>query len=290
MGSTASAEPISPAVRYAVLVPLAVGAGFTALLLVLVPGSSAAVFAWTMSAPTATLLGAGYAGSCAMLWLAAARATLWSHVRVTVFSSSLFMLLMPAALLLGRGTLHLRSGELVGVLSAWGWLAVHLVAPLVGAVALGFQFFTAGAGPARPEPLPWWVAAPMLASGAVLGGLGVALFAAPAAAARRWPWEVGQLDVRVIGAWSLAFGAATLLSIRERDLRRVRHGMAALVVTGLLGMAGLVRCAGQVHWGSLGTWVIVAVLLNLLGMGLCGIGLSALLPAPLPAPVPVNEA
>ncbi len=290
ISSTATVDPISPAVRYAMLVPLALGAGFAALLLGLVPGSSAAVFAWTMESPTATLLGAGYAGSCAMLWLAAARATRWSHVRVTVFSSSLFMLLMPAALVLGRGTLHLRSGGLVGVLSAWGWLAVHLVAPLVGAVALGFQVFAAGVRPDRPEPLPWWVAAPMLASGAVLGGLGIALFAVPAPAAHRWPWEVSQLDVRVIGAWSLAFGAATLLSIRERDLRRVRHGMAALVVTGLLGLVGLVRCAGQVHWGSLGTWVIVAVLLNLLGMGLCGLGLSALLPVPVPVPAPVNQA
>ena len=289
MTSTAPVDPISPAVRYAMLVPLALGAGYAALLLGLVPGSSAAVFAWTMAAPTATLLGAGYAGSCAMLWLAAARATRWSHVRVTVLSSSLFMLLMPAALLLGRGTLHLRSGELVGVLAAWGWLAVHLVAPLIGAVALGLQFFTVGLRPDRPEPLPWWVATPMLVSGAVLGGLGVALFAAPAPAVRRWPWEVSQLDVRVIGAWALAFGVATLMGIRERDLRRVRHGMAALIVTGLLGLVGLVRCAGQVHWGSLGTWVIVAVLLDVLGMGLSGLGLSSLLP-PLASPEPVRQA
>jgi hypothetical protein len=225
-----------------------------------------------------------------MLWLAAARATRWSQARVTVFSSSLFMLLMLVALLLGRGTLHLRSGELVGVLSAWAWLAVHLVAPVVGAVALGFQLFTAGAVQDRPEPLPWWVAAPMLVSGAVLGGLGIALFAAPAAAARQWPWQVSQLDVRALGAWSLAFGAATLLSHRERDLRRVRHGMAALVVTGLLGLVGLVRCAGQVHWGSLGTWVIVAVLLDLLGLGLSGLGISELLPAPVPASPPAKQA
>ena len=290
MSSTASAEPISPAVRYAMLVPLALGAGGSALVLGLVPGSSATVFAWTMASPTATLLAAGYAGSCVMLWLAAARATRWPQARVSVFSSSLFMLLMLAALLLGRGTLHLRSGELVGVLAAWGWLAVHLVAPLVGAVALGLQLLTAGAAQDRPEPLPWWVAAPMLASGAVLGGLGIALFAAPAAAARQWPWQVSQLDVRALGAWSLAFGAATLLSHRERDLRRVRHGMAALVVTGLLGLAGLVRCAGQVHWGSLGTWVIVAVLLDLLGLGLSGFGISVLLSGPVPARLPVKRA
>ncbi|MEY9840125.1 hypothetical protein [Streptacidiphilus sp. EB103A] len=128
---------------------------------------------------------------------------------MSVLSSSLFMVLMLAALLLGRGTLHLRSGELVGVLAAWGWLSVHL-------------------------------AAPMLASGAVLGGLGVALFAAPAAAARQWPWQVSQLNVRALGAWPLPFGAATLL--------------------------------------------------DLLGLGLSGFGISALLSGPEPARLPAKRA
>ena len=274
---------VSPAVRFAVLVPLSLGAGYACLLLTLAPGHTQALFAWTMSPATATLVGAGYAGSCAMLWLAAARAALWTHARVTVLSSSLFMLLMLTALLLGRGTLHLRGGEVGGVLAAWAWLGVHLVAPLVGAVALGLQWFAPGAEPPRSEPLPWWVAAPTLASGASLGLIGLVLFLAPGPAARHWPWTASQLDVRVLAAWTLAFGAAMLLSHRERDLRRVRHGLAALILTGALGLVGLVRSAGQIHWGSLGTWSVAAVLLLMLGMGLSGLGLAALLPPPLPA-------
>ena len=286
-GSAVGYRELSPAVRFGMLVPLVVGAAYVTLVLLLAPSHTGLLFAWTMDPATATLLGGAYAGSCAMLWLAATRADSWVRARVTVLSSSLFMLLELAATLLGHRTLHLRGGELTGVLAAWGWLGVHLVAPLIGVVALGFQHFaTAGAEPPLPEPLPWWVGGPTLAAGAFLGLLGAVLFADPGPAARGWPWPVSQLDVRMLATWSLCFGVAMVMAHRERDLRRVRHGMAALLLTGVLGLVGLVRQAGQVHWGSVGTWCVVAVLMLLLGMGLSGLGLAALLPPPPPLPRP----
>ncbi|QMU76457.1 hypothetical protein GXW83_12615 [Streptacidiphilus sp. PB12-B1b] len=282
-GPGARPRPLSPAVRFAVLAPLAVGSGYTALVLTLAPSLTRALFPWTMSPVTAVLLGAAYAGSWAMLWLAAARAEQWARARVTVATSSLFMLLALAATLLGRGTLHLRSGDLSGVLAAWGWLGVHLCAPLIGLVAFGFQWYARGAEPPRPEPLPGWVSAPMLASAALLGPTGLWLFVEPALTARHWAWHASQLDVRMLGAWSLAFGVAMLLAHRERELRRVRHGMVALVLTGLLGLVGMLRYAGSVHWGSPAAWAVVAALTLLLGMGLSGLGLAPLLSPPPPA-------
>jgi hypothetical protein len=282
-GPAARPRPLSPAVRFAMLVPLALGSACTALVLVLASGSTRALFPWTMSPVTAVVLGAAYAGSWAMLWLAAARAARWTQARVTVATSSLFMLLVLAATLLGRGTLHLHSGDLSGVLAAWAWLGVHLCAPLVGLVALGFQWSAGGAEPPRPEPLPGWVAAPILASAAVLGLTGLWLFAEPSLTARHWAWPVSQLDIRMLAAWSIAFGVAMLLAYWERELRRVRHGMVALVLTGLLGLVGLLRYAGAVHWGSPAAWAVVAVLTLLLGMGLSGLGLAPLLSPPPPA-------
>ncbi|MEZ0066236.1 MFS family permease [Streptacidiphilus sp. MAP12-20] len=287
MPTAPTSRPLSPVVRFAMVVPLTLGAAYAALLLTLASSHTELLFAWTMSPVSATLIGAGYAGSCAMLWLCAARAREWTHARVTVLSSSLFMLLMLAAILLDRGTLHLKGGEIVAVLAAFGWFGVHLVAPLVGAVGLGVQWFlTKGAEPDRPEPMPWWVALPTFCSGAFLGVLGVLLFAAPGWAARHWPWTVSRLDVRVLAGFVLAFGVAMLMTVRERELRRVRHGMAALIVTGVLGLVGLVRYGSEVHWSSLGAWGVVAVLLLFVGMGLAGLGLAVVLPQSIPSASP----
>ncbi|WP_042430831.1 hypothetical protein [Streptacidiphilus anmyonensis] len=278
-----TSRPLSPVVRYAMVVPLTLGAAYAALLLTLASSHTGALFAWTMSPVSATLVGAGYAGSCAMLWLCGARARRWTHARVTVLSSSLFMLLMLAAILLDHGTLHLRGGQVVAVLAAFGWLAVHLVAPLIGAVGLGAQFVrTRGTERERPGVLPWWIALPTFSSGLFLTVVGLALFAAPAWPARHWPWTVGQLDVRVLAAFGLTFGLAMLGTVREGELRRVTHGMVAMVVTGLLGLLGLVRYADQVRWSCVGAWGVVAVLMLFLGMGLAGLGLSAVLPEALP--------
>ncbi|WP_133259830.1 hypothetical protein [Streptacidiphilus pinicola] len=276
-------RPLSPAVRYAMVVPLTLGAAYAALLLTLASSSTDVVFAWTMSPVSATLIGAGYAGSCAMLWLCGARAKAWTHARVTVLSSSLFMLLMLAALLLDHGTLHLRGGEVFAVLAAFGWFGVHLVAPLIGAAGLGAQLVaTKGGEPERPPVMPWWIALPTACSGLFLAVAGLLLFVAPAWPARHWPWTVGQLDVRVLAAFALTFGLAMLGTVRERALRRVTHGMVAMVVAGLLGLVGLLRYADQVRWGSVGAWGVVAVLMLLLGMGLAGLGLAAALPDALP--------
>jgi hypothetical protein len=282
-------RPLSPVVRYTMVVPLTLGAVYAALLLTLASSHTGVLFAWTMSPVSATLIGAGYGGSCAMLWLCGARARAWTHARVSVLSSSLFMLLMLAALLLGRGTLHLRGGEVFAVLAAFGWFGVHLVAPLVGAVGLGVQFFgggrrraTEGGRPERPGAMPWWIVLPTFCSGLFLAVVCASLFLVPASPARHWPWTVSQLDVRVMAAFGLTFGLAMLGSVGERELRRVRHGMVAMVVTGLLGLIGLLRYADQVRWSSVGAWGVVAVLMLLLGMGLAGLGLSAVLPEALP--------
>ncbi|WP_035796147.1 hypothetical protein [Kitasatospora mediocidica] len=278
-------RPVSRILKAVVLVPLALAAGYVFLSLTLLSSHTDGFFAWRMSPVTATLLGAAYGGSCAMLALAACTDS-WVKVRVAVFASSLFMLLMLGALLLGRGEMHLRGGALVGFLSAWIWLGVHLLAPLVGLVGLGAQWRIRGALPPRPPRLPWWVSAPMAVNGTALALAGAVLYVDPAPAARRWPWQAGQLDVRVIGAWCLVFGVALLLSRQEAELRRVRGGMAALVCTGGFGLLGLVRYADRVHWASPGAWLVVLVLCSLLGLGLSGVGISALLDPPEITPAP----
>ncbi|MEU9131124.1 hypothetical protein AB0D08_23980 [Kitasatospora sp. NPDC048540] len=273
------ARPVSPVLRLLMLGPLAVAAGAVFLALTFFGGSTDALFAWRMSPVTAALLGAGYGGSCAMLVLAL-RARTWEKVRVATAASALFMLLMLGASLLGRRTLHLTGGTLPAFAAAWTWLGVHLLAPLIGLVALGAQWRTAGPKPPRVPRLPWWVAAPIVTSGLAVAVTGLLLYVLPDPAARHWPWAARPLDVRALGAWCVAFGVALLLGWREAELRRVRNGMAALVISGLLGLTGLILHGGQVDWDGPGAWLVVLVLAGFTGLGLSGVGVSALLDPP----------
>ncbi|MFE1317876.1 hypothetical protein [Kitasatospora phosalacinea] len=285
MAATPPVRPVSPLLRALLLGPLAAAALWAFLALWPAPGSTAQLFAWTTSPVTAALLGSCYGGAAAMLALAA-RARSWAEVRVATAASCLLVLLTLAATLADHRELHLRDGTPLGLLAARGWLAVHLAAPPLGLLALAAQLRTRGPAPARTPRLPWWVALPVAGGGALLALFGLALALFPGPLAAHWPWAARPLDVRALGAWSLAFGAALLLASRECELRRVRSGMAALVLTGLLGLTGLARQGGQVSWHQPGAWLAVLVLTALLGLGLCGYGASAVLDPPRTAAPP----
>ncbi|MFB7667075.1 hypothetical protein ACFC1R_24550 [Kitasatospora sp. NPDC056138] len=283
---------VSGVLQALLLAPLLVGAGYVFLGLTLFSGGTGDLFAWRMSPVTATLLGAAYGGSGVMLAMALCTEQ-WVRVRVAVAASSLLMLLMLGACLLGRGTLQLTRGSVVAVLSAWVWLGVHTAAPVVGLIALGAQWrrnarWRARSGRAEPRPprLPWWVAGPVVGNGLAVTATGLLLYTVPDVLTRHWPWQVSALDVRVIGAWCLAFGTALLLGLCEAELRRVRNGMAALVGTGVLGLVGLLRYAHLVRWASPGSWLVVLALVAFTGLGLCGVGVSGLLDPPRPGSGP----
>jgi hypothetical protein len=261
-------RPVSEAVRLGMLAPLIAGSCYTALVLIPFAGHTASVFAWTMAAPTAWLLGSGYAGSAVMLCLALRRRR-WADARVTVYATSFFMVLMLADTLLGRHTLHLTGGPIIGFFAAWGWLLVHFAAMFIGLVVLAAQARTPGRRTPRAAEPPLFVAGPMLFAATWLTALGLVLTIAPSWSLHGWPWAVSRLDVRALGAWCLAYALATWLSRREGDLDRARPGLAALVVTGLLGLAGLARYAGDLR-DDPATWLILLVLVTLLGMGATG--------------------
>ncbi|MFJ4674656.1 MULTISPECIES: hypothetical protein [unclassified Kitasatospora] len=279
MAATPPVRPASPLLKALLLGPLALAAGWAFLVLWPAAGATGDLFAWTMSPVTAVLLGSAHGGAAAMLALAT-RARCWAEVRVATAAGCLLMLLMLATTLAGRRDLHLDGGPLLGFLAAWGWLAVHLAAPPAGLAALVAQLRTPGPAPARTPRLPWWVAAPMVGAGALLALLGLVLVLRPDRLAAHWPWTARPIDVRALGAWTLAFGAGLAAASRECDLRRVRGGMAAMVLTGLLGLTGLVRYGARVSWHQPGGWIAVLVLTALLGLGLCGYGVSALIDPP----------
>lgn len=266
------ARPVSEAIRVGMLVPLVVACCYTAFVLVPFAGHTASVFAWGMAPPTAWLLGSGYAGSGVMLALTLRR-TRWADARIAVYATSFFMVLILLDSVLGRRTLHLKSGPILGFFAAWGWMAVHVAALFIGIGVLLAQARTPGRTAPRAPALPLFVAGPMLFAATWLTVLGALLAIGPSWMRHGWPWPVSELDVRVSGAFCLTYAGATWLTWRGGDLNRTKPGLAALVVTGLLGLAGMVRYNGWLH-ADPGTWLILLVLVTLVGMGASGLLLA----------------
>jgi hypothetical protein len=109
---------------------------------------------------------------------------------------------------------------------------------------------------------------------AVLAGLGVTLFVAPATAEVLWPWELTALTSRTIAAWLLTAAVAAYLLVREHtpaDLEIPAAIYTALPV--LLGLA-LPRFRDQVAWDQAAAPGLVVLLVLMTATGLIGLGLA----------------
>ena len=227
------------------------------------------VFAWTIKPPaTAAFLGAAYAAGCALELLALRKGT-WAALRLPFLTILVFTIVDPGGDAAASGPLPLRAPPIpLARFAAWFWLVIYVVVPLAMVVVLVVQERRPAAPPER-VPLPTVLRVTMLVQGAVMLGVGVALFVRPGLAAVLWPWPLTPLTARMVAAWLLGFGLAVGLAGLEADLARldvaaVAYGLLAvleLVVLrplpgdGALGIApadlGLPRHGG-VHPGQLG--------------------------------------
>ena len=190
---------------------------FTAAVLVLLAGIQLFVFtgrtdrffAWTIASPlSAAFLGAGYWAAVAIEALAG-RQRLWANARIAVPAVFVFTVLTLAATLTHLGQLHLGAGFAAGTqMVAVAWIVIYVAVPALMLVLLAVQARTPGADPPRAAGLPGWLYVLLAAQAAVLLGLGIALFAAPGAAAPLWPWQLTPMMAQAIGAWLIALGVA----------------------------------------------------------------------------------
>jgi hypothetical protein len=227
-------------------------------------------FAWTIQPPlTAASLGAAYAASCVVEWLAA-RERVWARARVAVPAVLVFTTLTLVATLLHLDRFHLASPALVTRAAAWTWLAVYAVVPPVMAVILARQLRVGGGDPPRAARLAPALRVIVGLQGGIMLGMGIVLFVAPQAAAPAWPWMLTPLTARATGAWLVGLGVAAVHVVAEDDPTRVRPAMAGFAVLGALQLVALARYAGSVNWTRPDAWVHVVFLLSLLGAGLVG--------------------
>ena len=231
-------------------------------------------FAWTIRPPlTAAFLGGGY-GAGFLMVLLALRTHAWAHARVPVVTVLIFSTLTLVATLLHRDRFHFGADGAIARFAAWFWLGVYIVVPVALVLLAVRQQRMPGADPERRQPLPVWLAAVLVAQGAIMLVVGVVLFVDPARSATLWPWTLTPLTARVVAAWLVAFGIAALLALVERDLERLEISAVAYTVLGLLELAALARYEDTVRWGSAAATVYLVLLIMVVPTGAYGLWAS----------------
>jgi hypothetical protein len=274
-GAAPEVKPASAAVRWAHglfgLLVLEVG-----VLALAFSDSTDRYFSWTIAPSlTAAFLGGGYISSLAMEILAV-RERFWARSRIAVAGIWVFSTALLVATLLHLDRFHLDDAPAGTVFFTWSWLVVYALVPLVLPALWLYQRRLPGGDPPRVARLPAALRPVLALQGAVLLGVGAALFAAPAAADGLWPWTLSPLTGRAVAAWLLGLATLALVAAWEDDLERASVGMGAFAVFGPLQILVAALYAGGVDWSGGHIWVYVAFLASMgaAGAGVCWAGLT----------------
>jgi hypothetical protein len=255
-------EPLLRWVTVVEAVVLAVGG----LGLLFVPDLIRPFWPWQSSPFTERALGAVYT-SAFIVALALAIRSWWSPARIVVPMVAMFTTIVAVLSVLG-----------IERLTNWPWTGVWLIVYLTAAaIALWYVWRYRGMPPApSARPPGRLLRGALLAEIVVFGGYGVLLLALGSTAARFWPWAVGGIysDDFVARIYSAAFlapatGAALLVRAGTRFEDRTLG--VTQVVSGVAAIAGLLVVDAGLHrvdWGSLGSWLWVALCVAIAAVGL----------------------
>jgi hypothetical protein len=237
------------------------------------PERTSRFFAWTIDVPlTAAFLGAGYWASVILEWLAA-RERLWARARIAVPAVLVFTTLTLVATLIHLDLFHLDRSIALGTRAVtWLWIAIYALVPPAMLVLAVVQWRAPGTDAPRARALPLWVRAVLATHAVVMVGLGAALFIAPEDAGSVWPWALTPLTGRAVGAWLLGIGVAAAQAVWENDLARVRVALLSYIALASLQLVALARYLDAVSFSEAATWLYVAFLLSMLGVGCYGVG------------------
>ena len=228
-------------------------------------------FAWRIASPlTASSLGAAY-WAALFLEILCAREKVWARARIATAGVLVFTALTLVATLIHIDRFQFDSPELPAQVAAWAWLAIYIFVPLVMVGLLVVQFRQPGTDPMRELPVPS-VGLMVLATWAgVFLCLGTVLFVAPSQAHRLWAWPLTPLTSRAVGAWLVGIGVGSVHAMWERDLIRLRPGLLAIFVLGVLEFVALARYGDEVDWASAAAWLYVAALGSFIAASLYGL-------------------
>ena len=273
LGDAGGLRPVTAGMRRMLYLAAALvfGAGFPLLVFTEYTDK---LFPWTIDPPlTAAFLGACYWSAGVLEW-AAARERLWCRARVAVPGVLLFTILTCIPTVANLGHFNMRSP------ATYAWVAIYFGVPPVLGWLWWRQAAVRGEDEPRSLPLPGFMRAGYWALGGVLLASGAVLFAAPAAAAALWPWDLNPPDSRYaqlsrmepyVGVWLLGLGTVAVNTVLENDFRRVRCVFAGgVALPALIGVAVL-RYPGTVLWSRPTVAVFAVCLALLLGLSVAGL-------------------
>lgn len=227
-------------------------------------------FAWTIMPPlTAAVLGAFYFGTMVFGFLSA-REKVWAYARGAVPAVIFFTSLTLAATLLHLDRFHFNSANPLTLAATYVWLIIYAVEPPVLIVLLWLQSRAPGGDPPRTVLVPVWFRGLLCVQGTVLIVVAAGLFVTPQLMIPLWPWILTPLTARAIAAWFVSLGVVCTQAVLEKDWKRLRVAMISFAISGMLELIILGIYARDMRWNVLGTWIVVALLVSILGVGTYG--------------------
>jgi hypothetical protein len=257
-----SSTPILPITRLSFMLG-ALLATVAGIQLYVLSTRTADFFAWTIGVPlTAAFLGAFFWANTPSFVVALRRGE-WPRVRILIVATLALTVFMAIATLRHLDIFHLDTGGLVARLAAWAWLVVYVGLPWLLLASFVRQERTGGAGAYSVQhPLLGWVRVYFFLQAVGATALGLGLSFAPGVFADIWPWELPALPAGAVGAWLLAFAAASWWVLREGDWQRVRIAIPGYLALCALQLLAVLRFRNDLADGAR-AWVYAATLAGL---------------------------
>ena len=205
----------------------AAAAAWFAIWMLFVPDAIPTYFAWNVHPRAAQLfIGAGYIFRTAF-FLNAARESNWVRLRWIAWGNLAFTGTLLVATYWHLDQFHwdiLHQTPLGHI-----WIVLYILEPVAMIFLLPPGIFRVAADPTG-GPLNRWLRAFLIAVTALLLADGLEILANPTFAAMRWPWELNELDSRIVAAWLLGWSVWSGTMARAADWDEIRRAAQLFIL------------------------------------------------------------
>ncbi len=207
----------------------ALAAAWFAIWMLFVPQYLPTYFAWDVHPRAAQIfIGAGYIFRTAFFLNVAFEAN-WLRLRWIVWGNLAFTgtLLVATYWHLDQFNFDILHQTPLGHI----WIVLYILEP-VAMIFLIPPGILRAVAPVTGGPLNRWFRKFLIAVTAVLLMNGLLILANPGFAAKRWPWELNELDSRIVAAWFLGWSIWAGTMALARDWDEIRRAAQLFILCG----------------------------------------------------------